>query len=383
MTGYLIDAIKKIVPLPVKEALLNIVNVFRNRRYKKKLGKTPFNLPSGGVALNYGGVIPREPDAIIHGGKVKLIALDDLFPENSGSFNVLYLVSSALPPFAEEYVRWAKGKGVKLVWNQNGVAYPAWAGAKYEKMNRPMKSIINMADFIFYQSRFCRESADRYLGETSSPWGIAYNYVDTDVFTPSAAAKPMDTWNILSAGSHLKRHRAIAVLETAANLIKRGRKIELTMAGPMAWEGAATDMEKEIERLSIGRYVKLVNSFTRDEAPGIYQNAHVLLHTKYFDPCPTVPLESMACGVPVVGVNNGGMPELVSDKAGILVETKKSWEKIEDPDTDHLAEAVERVMENYDEFCKHARLHAVENFGKDKWLDDHKQVFTKLVNDKN
>ncbi len=60
-------------------------------------------------------------------------------------------------------------------------------------------------------------------------------------------------------------------------------------------------------------------------APELYRAAHVVLHPKYKDPCPTVPIEAMACGVPVVGSRSGGTPELVSPDAGVLVDVEDVW----------------------------------------------------------
>ena len=70
------------------------------------------------------------------------------------------------------------------------------------------------------------------------------------------------------------------------------------------------------------------------------QSADILLHTKYNDPCPTVVLEAMACGLPVVYSASGGTPELVGDDAGIGVDAPLDWEHDHPPAPEALAEAV-------------------------------------------
>lgn len=79
-------------------------------------------------------------------------------------------------------IRFAKKRGVKLVWNQNGVAYPAWHGSGWEKTNKPMASSLHKADFVIYQSQFCRLGSDRFLGKYQGQSIILYNPVDTSVF---------------------------------------------------------------------------------------------------------------------------------------------------------------------------------------------------------
>ena len=40
----------------------------------------------------------------------------------------------------------------------------------------------------------------------------------------------------------------------------------------------------------------------------------------------------MACGLPILTTNTGGLPELVIDNTGICLKTEKSWERPFTPD---------------------------------------------------
>ena len=95
---------------------------------------------------------------------MKLLHLQEAFPESPDAFNLLYLVSSAQPPFADELARWARRRGIKVVWNQDGVAYPAWAGRHAAGLNATMRAAMRHANHVLYQSEFCQASAARFLG---------------------------------------------------------------------------------------------------------------------------------------------------------------------------------------------------------------------------
>ena len=127
------------------------------------------------------------------------------------------------------------------------------------------------------------------------------------------------------------------------------------------------------------RHVTTLPPFHQQEAPEIYRSAHLLLHTKYNDPCPTVPIEAMASGLPVVATRSGGMPELVPDSCGVLVPVERGWTCDLAGDPKDLADAVERVMENHSVMAEAARCHAVRNFEVGSWLDRHDRVFRMLL----
>ena len=73
--------------------------------------------------------------------------------------------------------------------------------------------------------------------------------------------------------------------------------------------------------IGVAERVEFLGPYSQLEAPHILRRGHVLLHTKYNDPCPTAVIEAMACGVPVVYSSSGGVPELVGQEAGIGVPT--------------------------------------------------------------
>ena len=345
------------------------------RRFQRSLERTTHVPKRGRPVLSYGD--PMEAGSIVHGGRVKLLHLAEEFP-TAADFNLLYLVSSAPPRFALELIEWARARGVKLVWNQNGVAYPAWYGARCEELNGPMRILRAEADYIFYQSDFCRQCADRFLGPVHSPGEIAFNCVDTAHFSP-AATPDLSVCRLLAAGSHYEPYRVFSVLETVAALVRRKFPVELHLAGRLAWDGAEAAVAEKIRALGVGDFVRRIAAYRQEEAPAIYQAAHLLVHPKYKDPCPTVPIEAMACGLPVIGSASGGMPELVTPEAGVLIGVPESWEENYWPAPTAMADAVETIMSRHAEFRAAARANAEARFSKQGWLLQHRRVFEALT----
>jgi glycosyltransferase involved in cell wall biosynthesis len=290
---------------------------------------------------------------------------------------MIYLVSSALPAQVEGIVKMAKRRGAKLVWNQNGVAYPGCYGDFYPWFNRRMAVLRNQADFIVNQSEFSRISAERYLGCASVPSEILFNPVDTEAFCPLQQPLPDSPWRILAAGTSHALYRTQSSLDTLRVLLSRGHDVHLTIAGEFRWKDADKQVRESMRGLE--RRITILPPFGQEEAPEIYRAAHLLLHTKYNDPCPTVPIEAMACGLPVVGTRSGGMPELVPDSSGVLVPLDQGWTRDLAGNPKLLAGGVECVMENHVVMSEAARSHAVRTFQVGAWLERHREIFRDMT----
>ncbi len=345
------------------------------------------NLRCGGsgelqIRVNYGShrVSTLTRDCVVIGGAVKLLELQKHFPHTENGFNLTYLVSSALPPYAIDLARVAKSQGCKLVWNQNGVAYPAWCGDSYPWLNRTMRELIHLADFVIYQSAFCKTSADRYLGPVKVPHRILFNPVDTEEFFPAEKPSEFSRCELLAMGTSHHFYRILSSLQTLAVLRDEwGVNAHLTLAGKFNWRGGKAQVHRAIRQMKLQDHITIFPSFTQRQAPFIYRNAHILLHPKYKDPCPTVPIEAMAMGIPVIAGNSGGMPELIPPTAGILVNVPDEWTRDHPPAPRDLATAVLRIMDNYSAYSVAAREHAVRTFHKDHWNQAHQAIFQDLL----
>lgn len=327
--------------------------------------------------LAFGGVL--DAGTLIHGGAVKLLSLRDGFPHDEKNFNILYLVSSAQPAFAADLVRLCRSKGIKFVWNQNGVGYPAWAGQEAERHNAPMRRLRAQADFIVYQSEFCRESAVKFLGLCDKPSEILLNPVDLKKFLPNTDSHPVSQLRLLAMGTHSYRERVISTLECLRVLRDAHVSCSLTIAGPLSWRNAQRDVNSAIDAMGLAEAVTILPPFRQEDAPGIYRNHHILIHPKYMDPCPTVVAEALSCGLPVVASRSGGVTEMVDQSCSALIDVPLSWEKLSTPSGHELAQAVRFIASDLPGLSANARRRAETLFGQKHWLARHSDIFRSLL----
>src|SRR4030042_3107600 len=208
------------------------------------------------------------------GGIVKFQDLQSVYPNTPDGANVLYFASSALPSYAPLIASMAKKRGCRIVINQNGVAYPAWCPAGWKAQNRFMRDVLKMADYVFYQSNFCRLGADKYLVPFNGPSEIFYNSVDTDFFVPAVNSSLQDPVTLLLSGSHCHYYRVACAIETVAVLKQRGVKLRLLIAGRYCWgsdEASALLQGKKLaaER-GVDSQVFFSGAYSQDEAVALF-----------------------------------------------------------------------------------------------------------------
>jgi glycosyltransferase involved in cell wall biosynthesis len=327
-----------------------------------------------GVAVFYGHRRIPPPGDPVAGGMVKFQRLQTAFPNRPRDFNLLYLGSSSLPLDWRMVLRLAARRQASIVVNQDGVAYPAWAGERTERLNARLRALLQAADHVVYQSEFCKRAADGFLGEADGSWQVLPNAVDTRAFTP-AERPPEGGPVLLLAGDQTQAYRLETALRTLALVARREPEARLLVTGSLVQDGG----RRVIDELGLAGRVDLTGRYAQRDAPGLYRRAHLLLHTKRNDPCPNVVLEALACGLPVVHSVSGGVPELVGADAGVGVPDRGSWERDVPPDPEALAEAVATMLAGLDRYRAAARARAVERFDLEPWIDRHRELFSALV----
>jgi len=328
---------------------------------------------SPGVRVFYGHDVVPAPGDPAAGGTAKFQKLAERFPNNPTDFTLLYLGSTWLPRDLGPQLRLAARRRIPVLVNQSGVAYPGWAGDETDRINGEFRRALVAADHVLYQSEFCKRSADTFLGEPRGSWEVLYNAVDVDLFTPSELP-PAEGPVLLLAGDQTQAYRLELALRTLAALVRTEPDARLLVTGRLVSSPA-----RLVDELGLRGRVEVVGRYAQRDAPAIFRRAHLLLHTKVNDPCPSAVIEAMACGLPVAYAASGGTVELVGDEAGIGVPHPHGWERDEPPAPEELAGAVARVLADRDAYAAAARRRATERFALGPWLDRHAQVFEALV----
>ena len=364
---------------PLLRLKLEMIELLENTKQLRNISVTKSRCKQPKVFYGFDH-IPSE-DEYVHGGMVKFQKLQRVLPNSPKDFNILYLGSSCLPRGSSVLVDILKRKGIKIVLNQNGVAYPAWKNRGWATMNQPMYHVLKNSDHVFYQSQFCKKSADQFLGPPKANWEVLFNSVALDRFFPDNTFSQPTCWNLLLAGNQNQEYRFVHALNVLFSLIQSGINVNLVVTGQLLWNSQAPAIANHLIREKhLENHVSLRGKYKQSEAPSIFRQAHILLHTQIADSCPTIVLEALASGLPVIYFDSGGVPELVGSDSGIGIPTQATWRKAEASDPALFCSAVKRVMDDFQMFRRNARNRAEKFFDQGRWLQRHVLVFQSLLN---
>lgn len=328
-----------------------------------------------GIRVYYGGARPGN----LGGPLVKVKRLSKFFPESHSQYNLIYALSNT-PYLSNTALNILQSKNIPLVLNQNGVFYPGWYGGNCELMNAKMKGLYHRADYVFWQSNFCRRAANYFLGHRDGPGEILFNAIDTEHFLP-VEKKPDRPFTFLLTGIiplHLQ-YRVMSAITGLRVAHDSGLKAQLIIAGKVH-PSVILHANQIIKSLDLSNYVSFLGAYNQEEAPSIYRLADAYIMTKYMDPCPNAVLEAMSCGLPVLYSNSGGVPELVGPDAGIPLYVSEDWSTPEIlPTSDLIGGAMIDISKKVDEMSVIARTRAQDCFNIKTWIARHREIFENLI----
>lgn len=361
------NSLRKLAPLSLKR--------FITRLYVRQLmrkGPGGFEKPR----ISFAGVLPPE-GGFVRGGKVKLTFLRKRWGEYKTNFNVIYLVSSTLPAYPDIWVEEAQRKGIKVFWNQNGIGVPAWAPETWQAINETMKP-LSKADYVAYQSAFAKKEADDLVAKATGDWKIITNSCNTDLFCPAVPPPRSQPFRIMVMGTAMTPEKIMIPIEALRILTERGFNAEIRNYGPADWPNAEKEIEEKISTYGLQSRVKRRGKYPHSEAPSLYREGHVYIHTKHMDSSPSAILEAMASGLPVIAGHTGGPAEWIPAEAGITIPVPYDREHFHYPSAESVADAIETIAKQWENYSSGARQNALKNFSNELWLSKHAEAFRKI-----
>jgi D-inositol-3-phosphate glycosyltransferase len=138
--------------------------------------------------------------------------------------------------------------------------------------------------------------------------------VDLRLFRPNgpAAPRPAARYRLLVVSRLVERKGNGDVVAALPGL----PGAELVVAGgppadQLAGDPEARRLRELAERLGVADRFRLLGRVGRRELPALYRSADLVVNVPWYEPFGIVPLEAMACGVPVVASAVGGLVDTV------------------------------------------------------------------------
>ena len=112
---------------------------------------------------------------------------------------------------------------------------------------------------------------------------------------------------------HIYPGKNIGRLLKAFACVRREQDVDLVIAGSPRWRYQA-DLNL-IPKLDLERNILIIGHVPHEELAGLYNLAEMTAFPSFYESFPAIPLESNACGCPVVISSTGGSPEATGDAA--------------------------------------------------------------------
>jgi glycosyltransferase involved in cell wall biosynthesis len=220
------------------------------------------------------------------------------------------------------------------------------------------KYLAKKVDHFFACSEFNAKEIEEYCGMKPI---VLHNGVDTERFKlldPDFTLKhklqlDSNETTIISACRLVGLKGIQYAISAVARLIKKGYGVRYLILGDGEYKKNLQSLAKDLNIVDNVIFLGNINNY---KLPRYYSLANIAVFPSVADETFGISIaEAMACGVPIVATNVGGIPELV-DMAGLLVTPE---------DEDALAYAMETLITNNDlrkELCIKGRRRIEENF---------------------
>lgn len=240
------------------------------------------------------------------------------------------------------------------------------------KLSKYVEDILN-SHTIFTNQIVCvnneSEKGLRRRGTGKVPVCTVYNGIDTDSFFLERKEKE-DGALICGFISRLSEQKGLPVLLNAINyLAKKGEDIKLIIAGDGALEGYVRNYIKEhrLENfIDFRGFQKNVLSVLKD--------IDVLLLPSFYECFPMIILESLCSGIPVIGSNVNGIPEIINDNVnGFLIAPGNEQD---------LIEKIIYYIKHKDMLLLHGKngqKQVMNSFSKEKMISNYIKLYESLL----
>lgn len=137
---------------------------------------------------------------------------------------------------------------------------------------------------------------------------VIHNGIDLNVFKPSGIKPDDEKFRVLAVSNVWNKEKGYYDILKLRKYLPSDYEIIIV--------GVTADQLKELPKGIKG----IQRTQNLKELVDLYSSSDVLINPTYADTFPTINIEALACGSPVITYKTGGSPEIIDEKTGIVVE---------------------------------------------------------------
>lgn len=256
--------------------------------------------------------------------------------------------------------------------------------------NRIYLENLKQAQGLIFQSDYSRRSILQIVKKLPITQKniVIYNGVDTDVFSPHDVTGP-DVLRIVVSHRFTFAKRFLQIISVANELKDHGLKFEIHVLGGgvlnhVMRHNTLEFFKKCVAESRVSDCFIFHGHIDPNELPSFYNKCNMMLNLAYADPCPNVVIEALACGLPVVAPDHGGIKELIvgqgtgihegiDDLAPSFYGIYSLQPKI---NANVYAEKIIEVWSDIKSYRQNARDHALKCFNIDNTVAEYTKFMT-------
>jgi spore coat protein SA len=236
-----------------------------------------------------------------------------------------------------------------------------------------IREIVDSVDRVIFCSEFLDVATRKRLPDFKHS-AIVRNGADTELFYPSIEKPAERSLPVVLFAGRMNKDKGVHIFTAAMRLLQdRGVAVEARIVGASSFGGSKPTPYISELIATAPNNVKFIGYCSGKDLADEFRAADVFCCPSVWqDPFPMVNLEAMACGLPVVATNVGGIPEAFREGGGLLVEPNSP---------EQLAEAISTLLHNEaarKEIAREGYQSFVKNFTWSAVRDQYQQVVATL-----
>jgi glycosyltransferase involved in cell wall biosynthesis len=200
--------------------------------------------------------------------------------------------------------------------------------------------------------------------------------VDSSYFKPLNVDKNEEIFEILSVGYLIERKGFKYLISAVKEVLKVHNNVRLKIVGSGPEE---QPIKNQINEFDLEKHVEIISNISDEELLKMYNSSDLFVLPSIVDSqgntegLGVVLLEAMACKLPVIGSNIGGIPDIVHDgETGLLFPQKNVSE---------LSKSINKIIENPDiseRIAESGYQMVKDNFSWERIAKDYIDVYNSL-----